>query len=266
MHLQTLRYFIAAFEEGSVSKAALRCHVAQPSVTHAIRQLEAELDAVLFVRSVKGMTPTPAAFALVPKARRILEDVASLSQTFREEGAAPASVRVYCHPTIALRKLVPIFDAIRAMGEVDLRLEPDQCGSDLAIGPSSGDTKEVRLWSERYDLLVPASDPLAHRTHIYLSDLVGVRMIARCKCERPHILPRERIRPEIVALAHDEESAIALVSAGLGVSVSPGVETTDPTVVVRQLEDFVVHRMVVATGAPGLVELARLAVAGDVPP
>lgn len=259
MNLQALRYFIAAFEEGTVSGAAMRCHVAQPSVTHAIQQLEAELGAGLFQRSVKGMAPTPAALALAPRARAILEDVASLGKIFDEDKALVAPVRIFCHPTVALRKLAPIIAAIRKMGSLDLRLEPIRQNADLAIGPGEGGSMEAHLWSERYDLLIPAIDPLAHRTRIYLSDLVGIRMIARCQCERPHILPRDRIRPEIVAQVNDDESAIALVSAGLGVVVAPGVEIADPSIVVRQVEDLKVLRKVVATGTPGLVELARLA-------
>ena len=64
MDLRSLRYFVASFEEGSISGAARRCNVAQPSVSHAVQKLEAVLGAQLFQRSVTGLTPTPAGIAL----------------------------------------------------------------------------------------------------------------------------------------------------------------------------------------------------------
>jgi DNA-binding transcriptional LysR family regulator len=105
-----------------------------------------------------------------------------------------------------------------------------------------------------------ATDPLARRERLRIADLVGMRMIARCACERPHILPRDVIKPIIVAQAHDEESVLALVSAGIGLAVVPGYDSDTPEVVARQVEEFTVERWVVAIGNPALVERARKAV------
>ncbi|MDX5435152.1 MAG: LysR family transcriptional regulator, partial [Halomonas sp.] len=43
MDVRSLRYFIAAYEGGSISAAARRCHVAQPSISTALAQLEERL-------------------------------------------------------------------------------------------------------------------------------------------------------------------------------------------------------------------------------
>jgi Bacterial regulatory helix-turn-helix protein, lysR family len=51
MTLQQLRYFLALCEEQNFTRAAERCGIAQPSLTRAIKELEAELGGPLFVRS-----------------------------------------------------------------------------------------------------------------------------------------------------------------------------------------------------------------------
>lgn len=150
---------------------------------------------------------------------------------------------------------------VRGTGpEVDLRLVADRGEADLAIVPGEGDRREQPLWAERYELLMAAKDPLARRERLRIADLVGMRMIARCACERPHILPRDVIKPIIVAQAHDEESVLALVSAGIGLAVVPGYDSDTPEIVARQVEGFAVERWVVAVGNPALVERARKAV------
>jgi Bacterial regulatory helix-turn-helix protein, lysR family len=51
MTLQQIRYFLALCEAGNFTHAAKRCGVAQPSLTRAIKELEAEFGGPLFVRN-----------------------------------------------------------------------------------------------------------------------------------------------------------------------------------------------------------------------
>jgi len=60
MDLRQINYFIALFEEGSVTRAAQRLHVVQPAVSMQIARLERELDQKLFDRTPKSMVPTAA--------------------------------------------------------------------------------------------------------------------------------------------------------------------------------------------------------------
>src|SRR5262245_22218680 len=84
MDIRELRYFMAAFEERSVTAAARRSFVSQPSVSAAIASLEAELDAVLFVRHKRGVSPTAAGERLYPVARRIAEEAQAARALFRQ--------------------------------------------------------------------------------------------------------------------------------------------------------------------------------------
>ena len=58
MEITQCRYFLALCEEGSFTRAARCCGVAQPSLTRAIRNLERELGAPLFERRPEGATLT----------------------------------------------------------------------------------------------------------------------------------------------------------------------------------------------------------------
>lgn len=58
MELRQLHYFIAVFEERSITRAAHRLNIVQPAVSQQLSKLEAELGSALFQRTPKGLRPT----------------------------------------------------------------------------------------------------------------------------------------------------------------------------------------------------------------
>lgn len=60
MEIRQLKYFIALYEEGSVTRAANRMNVVQPAVSQQLSKLENELGQALFYRTPKGVRPTQA--------------------------------------------------------------------------------------------------------------------------------------------------------------------------------------------------------------
>jgi DNA-binding transcriptional LysR family regulator len=75
VELRQLTALVTVAEVGSVTKAAKLLHVVQPAVTRQIRLLEEELGVALFERTRQGMIPTPAAEALIERARRALHEL-----------------------------------------------------------------------------------------------------------------------------------------------------------------------------------------------
>lgn len=58
MELRQLSYFIAVFEEGSITQASHRLNIVQPAVSQQLSKLEGELGGALFQRTPKGLRPT----------------------------------------------------------------------------------------------------------------------------------------------------------------------------------------------------------------
>jgi DNA-binding transcriptional LysR family regulator len=65
----SLEYFVAVAEEGQMTRAARRLQIAQPALSQAIAQLEAEFGLKLLDRHARGVTLTPAGLAIYEKAR-----------------------------------------------------------------------------------------------------------------------------------------------------------------------------------------------------
>lgn len=80
--LNLLTLFTAIWEERNLSKAAHRLNLSQPAVSHALGRLREQMDDALFVRSSKGMTPTPYASELAPM---ILETLKSIENIYRNK-------------------------------------------------------------------------------------------------------------------------------------------------------------------------------------
>ena len=86
--LRQLRYFVMVAEEGQITRAASRLHVAQPALSQAIAQLEARLGVALFVRHARGMTLTAAGEAYLEAARTALTAVADADRAAQSSSRA----------------------------------------------------------------------------------------------------------------------------------------------------------------------------------
>ncbi|MGO2052487.1 LysR family transcriptional regulator [Glutamicibacter sp. 287] len=80
--LQQLRYFIAVASEGSISAAADLIYVAQPSMSAAMKELEARVGRTLLVRSARGVTLTAEGAEFLGYARQVLEQVELLEHRY----------------------------------------------------------------------------------------------------------------------------------------------------------------------------------------
>ncbi|ALQ31666.1 MULTISPECIES: LysR family transcriptional regulator [Micrococcaceae] len=80
--LQQLRYFTTVATEGSISAAADLLYVAQPSMSAAMKELEARLGRTLLVRSAKGVTLTVEGAEFLGYARQVLEQVQLLEHRY----------------------------------------------------------------------------------------------------------------------------------------------------------------------------------------
>ena len=80
--LQQLRYFIEVAAEGSISAAADLLYVAQPTMSAAMKDLEARVGRALLVRSARGVTLTADGAEFLGYARQVVEQFALLEQRY----------------------------------------------------------------------------------------------------------------------------------------------------------------------------------------
>ena len=87
MTFQQLRYVPAVAETGTISKAAQKFFISQPSLTNTIHELEQELGLTLFHRTNRGTVLTPEGDVLLGYARQVLAQVELIEEKYL--GAAP---------------------------------------------------------------------------------------------------------------------------------------------------------------------------------
>ena len=252
MDNRLLRYFTAVYEEGSISAAAKRLFVAQPSISAAIAQLEDQVGARLFVRHRQGVTATPEAKEFYGRAIKLLGEIRSLAGMFSEP-AQPVSLNLAIMPAMNAGRIASFLKLLmQRIDRLTLRLvmleEPAEAKivSDRLL--RNGE-RFVHLWNEKYVLALPHGHPLTLKAKIALSDLTGIKMIERCHCELhdevASALARHRVVPDIVARAQNEEWALAMAAAGVGVTFTPEGSVRDSKeVVVRPIERLALARRV----------------------
>jgi DNA-binding transcriptional LysR family regulator len=188
--LRLIRYFVAVAETGSVTRAAERLHIAQPSLSAAVKQLEAQLGVPLLARQGRGVTLTPAGTLLLERGRELLEQADAVVAEVRHRGAAAAGrLRVGVTPT-ARYGIAPRFlgaCAVQAPA-VMLYTSEDTTGAllrdvasgrlDLAItfcapSPPPSGVELTLLHEEPAVVHLPADHPLAGRPALSLTDLAG---------------------------------------------------------------------------------------------
>ncbi len=109
-----LRTFFAVMGDGTLSGAARRLKLTQPTVGRHIDGLEAALGVTLFTRSPRGLVPTPAARALAPHGEAMAAAAAALARSAAAEGDLERGVvRVTASQIIGCEVLPSIFAAFR---------------------------------------------------------------------------------------------------------------------------------------------------------
>ncbi len=178
LDLNLLQTFNAVHAEGSVSRAAERLGLSQPTVSHGLKRLRLLYNDPLFVRTQGGMAPTAKADRLAAAVRHALHvlDVAIQEGERYDPQASERTFRLHMSDvgeTVFLPRLMNVL----ARGAPNIRLETFQLDDkdiapalesgriDLALGyiPALTDVERVALLSERYVVLMRAAHPLARR-------------------------------------------------------------------------------------------------------
>lgn len=85
MTLQQLKYVVTVAEAGTITNAAKKLYISQPSLTNAIHELEKEMNIVIFQRTNKGIVLSREGEDFLGYARRLLEQAAILEDKYKEQ-------------------------------------------------------------------------------------------------------------------------------------------------------------------------------------
>ena len=96
MTLQQMKYADAVATYGSISEAARRVFVTQPTLTESIRTLEEELRTAIFTRSARGITVTREGEEFLASARQILDDAARIAEKYTGKAVRRPQFSVSC--------------------------------------------------------------------------------------------------------------------------------------------------------------------------
>ncbi|QQN62232.1 LysR family transcriptional regulator [Bradyrhizobium diazoefficiens] len=266
MELYQIRQFVAVVESGSFTRGAARASVSQPAISASIAKLELELGQKLLERRRGSVVPTGAGVKLLAKANEILSVCNSIKMDLRSTSevnvlqigvlrtlptshvAALLDAFRRCNPDVA----VQLFEGTREdleqrLGQKKLQL----CLTSLKNCENRRNT--VTLLTEPYVLAVSADHRLAKRPSILLQEIAGERFISRTGCETfqtTTALFRARgIRTNVVYRTDQDDRALGLVAAGVGVALMPALYHA-PGVFNIPIKDFPLTRTIGLRWAP----------------
>lgn len=108
MELMQLRYLTAVADTGNFTRAAERCHVAQPSLSQQIINLEKELGHKLFHRLGRRAVLTEAGAVFLQRAQRILQELDDAEKEMRDSDLIYRTITIGMIPTLAPSLLPPL--------------------------------------------------------------------------------------------------------------------------------------------------------------
>lgn len=113
MELRSLRYFVKIVELGSISRAAEALFVAQPSLSHQVALLEADLGVKLLDRSPRGVRATAAGLTLFRCAQTVIRQIEEVRREVKGDSGSVAGVVSIGLPTsTAVVLALPLLQAV----------------------------------------------------------------------------------------------------------------------------------------------------------
>jgi len=244
MTLSELSYIVALAQTKHFGKAAKLCHVSQPSLSHAIKKIETELDVALFERKSREVSVTPVGEKMVAKAQTILDEITAfkgLAQSHHSQLNEPLklgailSVGPYLFPYLIpqLNKLAP---------DMPLILDEDYT-KNLRDKLNSGELDAIfialpfqeqgvvthALYDEPFVVVMPKSHPLTKKSIVLEKDLQNetLLLLGEGHCFRSQVLEvcpscynRAAMTQNIIE-GTSIETLRHMVASGLGVTILP---------------------------------------------
>jgi DNA-binding transcriptional LysR family regulator len=243
MDVHQLEVFLSVLETGSVTRGAERVHLSPGAVSLQLQSLAQHLQAELFVRSGRKLTPTSMAFRLAEHARSVVDRMRRIEADFR--GEPEEDTRPFQFATGVTTLVYRLGRPLRLLRKQYPRTE-------LHVTVANTEEIVAGLLDRRFDLgliSLPVSEPSLTTIPLFDEDLLVVRPSATKVqggqigtirvsdlAKVPWLLyPRQSnmrsiidaffsragIEPNVVMEAADTEAIKRLVESGFGYSILP---------------------------------------------
>lgn len=240
MELRLLRSFIAAAEDGNISRAAARLSLTQPALSRQIKTLEDDLGVPLLERAAHSFSLTPAGELLLREGRVLMERADLLQQRVRAAAKAQ-TLRVGYSPSLSAGILAPAMEAFTQLhpkARVELSdlsslemVEGLQKGAlDVVVTvPPCKEVPEIE-WSQvqtqAWRVAVPRQHALHARQSLMPADLDEQRLVVYSQRDYPDYwavisswFKSQGINARIASECDGVTSLISAVEAGLGIAL-----------------------------------------------
>ena len=243
MELRHLRYFAAVVEAKGYRNASRHLHIAQPALSQAVADLEAEMGVKLFIRKGSGVHLTAAGEAFYNECRRILEQVEfAVAATKRADKGQSEVLRIGFIPSATqhfLPQLIREYKARHPGTELVIR-ELTPAKQEEALTRDELDvafTRELKNTYPQYTsrllfevpliAVLPASRAVCNG-EVDIRELDGDRFVLLERLESPRLFDSIALlcraagfSPRVDSHAYLAESMFMLVEAGQGVAIVP---------------------------------------------
>ena len=228
-----MEYFLATARLDNMTEAARQMHVSQPSLSNAVKSLEAELGVPLFDRYGKRIELNDTGKYFAGRVAAALDVVSEAANVVTQKDKR-REFTVNCTMGIPLGnpgKLIRAFneanpDITVRFGYPTSKLFEEQTIDLHLFGTSVDldDTDVIKLGYEKYVLIVPKSHPMASRASIKLSEMADERFIftepSEIYYESKSMCRAAGFEPRVVCETQVCFDAISMVGAGLGVAIA----------------------------------------------
>lgn len=239
MEIRVLRYFLEVAREGSITHAAQRLHISQPTLSKQLKDLETELGKKLFTRSSFSVHLTDEGMLLRKRAEDILDMVDKTTNEFKAlNEITGGDIRIGCAESDGIKHLARCVKALQIdYPRIRVHLYSGDT-EDLAERLERGQldfvviSQEVDLSKYNY-LKLPAIDtwgvimrkdsPLAEKETIQMNDLLELPIITSRQGIRedlPKWFTEKADQLNIVATFNLAYNASILVREGLGYAIT----------------------------------------------
>lgn len=246
MNLEQLRAFVTVAQLGNFTRAAEHLHLAQPSLSRQISTLEQSLGAELFHRARAGSTLTVAGESLLPLARRMLADAASVRRELDElAGLRRGRVRLGATPTLCISLVAEVLSVFHA-AHPGIELHITERGSrgllddlgggelDLALITTSDAASAERftvtplLVEELVVISSSSAPPLTTRRSIGLDDVAALPQVVfsstyDLRATTDAAFAAAGLTPHRVIEGAEMDAVLRFVERGIGVAIVPAM-------------------------------------------